>query len=226
MGPTDLPDLLGPMGLMDLIGLMDLTIPIPIDPIDPIGHHNLPFLAWQPAHRLPARRVDARSALTIPNLSRPPSLALPQAMWDQSLTTVIFDPAWLGIELVSVQGPDNFPLLSIRDVNIPTSIGTYTFSERLVFRFVFPDGSFEQRYEQRGIVQFRSGNGSFSGYWATLKGDRIFETETLLRFSNYACVTGDAFDSDYFYETALTNATNILKARGLAPGDSTVPVSA
>ncbi|KAI0095575.1 hypothetical protein GGR51DRAFT_569594 [Nemania sp. FL0031] len=143
-----------------------------------------------------------------------------------TVTDNFFNPAWLGLDLISVQGPNNFPELSIRDVNMSTNIGTYTFSERMTFRFVFPDGSFEQRYEQRGIVPYRSSNGSFSGYWVTVKGDRVFENETLIRLSNYACQTGQPIDYPAFQEIALTNATSILAARGLDPGVNTSPESA
>ncbi|KAJ8130015.1 hypothetical protein O1611_g3616 [Lasiodiplodia mahajangana] len=143
-----------------------------------------------------------------------------------SVTGDFFNPAWLGLDLISVQGPDNFPALSIRNVNMTTSIGTYTFSDRLVFRFLYPDGSFEQRYEQIGIASYRYTNGSFSGYWVTLKGDRIFENETLLRLSNYACQTERPIDYIAFQEMALSNVTSILTARGVATGLSTTPASA
>ncbi|KAI1167938.1 hypothetical protein F5B18DRAFT_647165 [Nemania serpens] len=142
------------------------------------------------------------------------------------LTNDFFNPVWTGVEPWTLQGPDNFPGLSIRDLNLSTSIGSYVFSQRLTFRLVLPDGSFEQKYEQRGIVPYRSGNGSFSGNWATLKGDRIFENETLVQFSNYGCNTGHPFDSAAFHESSLTNATTILESAGLAFGASTIPVSA
>jgi hypothetical protein len=79
-------------------------------------------------------------------------------------------------------------------VNFASSLD-FTSDARMVlsqlnFRFILPDGSFEQRFEQRGVVSYYSGNGSFSGHWVTLKGSRIFENQTLVRFSNYACHTG------------------------------------
>ncbi|KAI1145180.1 hypothetical protein F4825DRAFT_467549 [Nemania diffusa] len=142
------------------------------------------------------------------------------------VTNDFFNPSWFGVDLYYVQGPDNFPELSIREYNISTSVGTYLFSERLNFRFIFPDGSFEQRYEQRGTIQYQSSNGSFSGNWVTLKGDRVFDNQTLVRFSNYACQTGHPIDFAAFHEISLSNATNILKAAGMAAGASTTPVSA
>ncbi|KAI0402624.1 hypothetical protein F4802DRAFT_599900 [Xylaria palmicola] len=136
-----------------------------------------------------------------------------------------FDPSWAGVELLTVQGPDNFPGLSIRNLNMSTSVGYYEFSERLTFRFVFIDGSFEQRNEQRGIVPYMSGNGSFSGHWLTLKGDRIFENQTLVRLSTYACQTGHPINFAAINEMALGNVTSILTAAGLLRGVSTEPVS-
>ncbi|KAI3336487.1 hypothetical protein HD806DRAFT_542375 [Xylariaceae sp. AK1471] len=142
------------------------------------------------------------------------------------LTNNFFNPLWAGIEPYSVQGPDNFPGLSIRDSNISTAVGVYGISERLTFRFIFPDGSFEQKFEQRGTIPYYSGNGSFSGHWVTLKGDRIFENQTLVRFSNYACNTGHPIDFATFHENALINATSILTASGVIGGISTEPISA
>ncbi|KAI1196592.1 hypothetical protein F5X97DRAFT_325267 [Nemania serpens] len=142
------------------------------------------------------------------------------------VTNDFFNPSWAGVEPWTLQGPDNFPGLSIRDLNLSTSVGSYVFSQRLTFRLVLPDGSFEQRYEQRGIVPYSSGNGSFSGNWVTLKGDRIFENETLVRFSDYGCNTGHPFDPTVLHESSLTNVTTILEAAGLAIGASTIPVSA
>ncbi|KAI1116148.1 hypothetical protein F5Y14DRAFT_449326 [Nemania sp. NC0429] len=142
------------------------------------------------------------------------------------VTNDFFNPSWTGVELYMLQGPDNFPGLSIRDLNVSTSVGSYVFSQRLTFRLVLPDGSFEQRYEQRGIVPYRSGNGSFSGDWVSLKGERVFENETLVLFSSYSCTTGHPFDIAAFHESSLSNATTILEAAGLAVGASTTPVSA
>ncbi|KAI0550233.1 hypothetical protein F4679DRAFT_583727 [Xylaria curta] len=168
-----------------------------------------------------------------------------------------FSVSWAGYDLVMVQGPDNFPGLSIRDLNMTTAVGTYIFSERvriqniyyeqeqnsnaahncsdlrsnvfilqLVFRFVFPDGSFEQRSEQRGVIPYLSGNGSFSGHWHALKSDRIFENETLVRFTRYFCQTGNPIDFAAFDQIALSNVTSVLTATGKLNGVSTDPVSA
>ncbi|KAI3343934.1 hypothetical protein F4824DRAFT_494188 [Ustulina deusta] len=137
-----------------------------------------------------------------------------------------FNPSWAGLEPWMVQGPDNVPLLSIRDVNESTTVGTYSFRERLTFRFEFPDGSFEQRYEQTGVVPYYSGNGSFAGYWVTLKGDRIFENETLVKYSSYSCETGNPRDFATSRESALTNVSTILEAKGLLYGVSVDPESA
>ncbi|KAI1180319.1 hypothetical protein F4777DRAFT_574082 [Nemania sp. FL0916] len=144
----------------------------------------------------------------------------------EAVTNDFFNPSWTGLELWSVQGPDNFPGLSIRDMNISTPVGTYVFSQRLTFWFVFPDGSFEQRYEQRGIIPYLSSNGSFAGNWVTLKGSRISENETLVQFSNYACDTGHPLDFAAVHGSSLTNATTILEVAGLIHGVSTDSISA
>ncbi|KAI1426179.1 hypothetical protein F5Y12DRAFT_713420 [Xylaria sp. FL1777] len=142
------------------------------------------------------------------------------------VTDDFFDPVWEGIEPWMVQGPDNIPILSIRDVNISTAVGVYTFRQLLTFRLEFPDGSFEQRYEQKGVVPYYSGNGSFSGLWVTLKGDRIFENQTLVRYSSYSCATGHPENFAEFRENALNNVTNILRAINVVRGVSTSPISA
>ncbi|KAI0866964.1 hypothetical protein F4860DRAFT_508458 [Xylaria cubensis] len=144
----------------------------------------------------------------------------------EALTNDYFSVSWAGFNLVTVQGPDNFPGLSIRDLNITTAVGNYIFSERLVFRFVFPDGSFEQRSEQRGVIPYFLGNGSFSGHWHALKSDRIFENETLVRFTRYFCQTGNPIDFAAFDQLALSNITSVLAAAGKLNGVSTDPVSA
>ncbi|KAI8952033.1 hypothetical protein F4801DRAFT_600489 [Xylaria longipes] len=175
------------------------------------------------------------------SISGTPCICPPNTQYNESTTTAYigatasdvedlindyFDVSWAGIDLVSVQGPANFPGLSIRNLNITTAVGTYIFSDRLVFRFVFPDGSFEQRSEQRGIIPYLSGNGSFSGHWVALKSDRIFENETLVRFTRYFCQTGNPIDFAAWDQIALSNVTSILAAVGKINGISTDPVSA
>ncbi len=53
--------------------------------------------------------------------------------WSPILTRLplVFNPSWAGLEPWMVQGPDNVPLLSIRDVNESTTVGTYSFRERV-----------------------------------------------------------------------------------------------
>ncbi|KAI1434866.1 hypothetical protein GGR50DRAFT_360611 [Xylaria sp. CBS 124048] len=142
-----------------------------------------------------------------------------------ALLNDFFDPRWEGLDPFMLQGPDNTPGLSIRDLNMTTSIGEYSFSERLTFRFIFPDGSFEQKSEQRGPVQFRSSNGSFAGLWSTIKGDRIFQNETMVELRAYACQTGHPMNFASYHESALKNATRLLAAGGKIQGNSTDPVS-
>ncbi|KAI1276581.1 hypothetical protein F5Y07DRAFT_366346 [Xylaria sp. FL0933] len=138
-----------------------------------------------------------------------------------------FDIAWTGNEPWMVQGPDNVPFFSIRDVNQSTAVGNYVFRQRLTSHLGYPDGSFEQRYEQTGNVPYYSGNGSFSGQWVTLKGDRIFQNETLFRYSSYSCETGHPRNYALFREKALYNLTAILQGtNNIVHGFSTIPTSA
>ncbi|KAI1742554.1 hypothetical protein F4680DRAFT_446120 [Xylaria scruposa] len=175
------------------------------------------------------------------SISGTPCICPPNTQYNESTTTAYigatasdvegligkyFSLAWAGIDLVMVQGPENFPGLSIRDLNMTTAVGTYIFSERLVFRFEFPDGSFEQRSEQRGVIPYLLGNGSFSGHWHALKSDRIFENVTLVRFTRYFCQTGNPIDYAAYDQLALSNVTSVLAAAGKLNGVSTDPVSA
>jgi hypothetical protein len=43
----------------------------------------------------------------------------------KSMFVLVFKTEWEGIEIVSVQGPDNFPGLSIRHYNLSTTVGVY-----------------------------------------------------------------------------------------------------
>ncbi|KAJ3571165.1 hypothetical protein NPX13_g5477 [Xylaria arbuscula] len=135
------------------------------------------------------------------------------------------DILWQGLVPSGLQGPPNTPLLSRRYVNYTTSVGAYTFEEQLVTRLVWLDGSFEQFYQQRGIIPYYSGNGSFSGNWVTIKGDRIFDNQTLVRYSSYSCQTGHPIDFAARRESSLNNVTVILEAEGSLLAPSTFAVS-
>ncbi|KAI0535229.1 hypothetical protein GGR58DRAFT_504527 [Xylaria digitata] len=130
------------------------------------------------------------------------------------------NPAWTGNDPLTLEGPNNVPILSSRERNLSTSVGSYVFRERSLL-----DGSFEQRFEQRGSIPYASGNGSFRGLWTTLKGDRVFQNQTLVETNIYACQTGHPINFAEYYQTALSNATNILTAVGLIRGINISPVS-
>ena len=56
-----------------------------------------------------------------------------------------------------------------------------------------PDGSFIQKFELLPSlvpIKYHAGNGSFGGYWVTLESKSVFEYETALQWSVYACETG------------------------------------
>ena len=53
-----------------------------------------------------------------------------------------------------------------------------------------PSGSFIQKFELVGPVEFTAGNGSFGGYWITLESEAVFQYETAIVWSAYGCSTG------------------------------------
>ncbi|CAD6589383.1 MAG: hypothetical protein ASARMPRED_004020 [Alectoria sarmentosa] len=92
-----------------------------------------------------------------------------------------------------------------------------------------PSGSFIQKYELLGPVEYPTGNGSFSGYWNTIEAESIFKYETAMVWSVYACSTGHPTNvfADYalFHEGALANATSVLQAEGKVKGSNVKPFS-
>ncbi|KAI3318442.1 hypothetical protein HD806DRAFT_549272 [Xylariaceae sp. AK1471] len=140
-----------------------------------------------------------------------------------------YKSGWLGAVPFSTQGPDNKAGVSTRTTMFPTPIGVYNISEILYEYDVKRDGSFVQSFQQLPStvpVEYHTNNGSFSGYWVTLEGTRIFEYETLIRWSIYACETGHARNFAVFHEGALNNVTNILTSQGKIKGINIDPVSA
>ena len=56
-----------------------------------------------------------------------------------------------------------------------------------------PSGSYIQKFEQLASslpIEYSSGNGSFGGYWVTLEAQSVFQNETSVAWSIYACQTG------------------------------------
>ena len=56
-----------------------------------------------------------------------------------------------------------------------------------------PDGSFVQKFELLPSlipIEYHAGNGSFGGHWATLESKSVFQYETAIQWSIYACETG------------------------------------
>ncbi|KAI0528089.1 hypothetical protein F5B22DRAFT_641061 [Xylaria bambusicola] len=136
-----------------------------------------------------------------------------------------FVTSWTGVEPSMTWNSDNIPLLSKREIIYPTEVGNVTIPEQLITRLPYLDGSFETTYQQKGIVPFVSGNGSFTGHWTTLKGTRRFENQTLVEWYSYSCDTGYPRNFAAFRENALRNATVILNNLGLLSGLSTIPQS-
>ena len=78
--------------------------------------------------------------------------------------------------------------------SLPETQITYEGFEKQLTELKFkPDGSFIQKFEllpSSVPVEYDSRNGSFSGWWVTLESKHIFQYETAIRWSVYACETG------------------------------------
>ncbi|PSR84011.1 hypothetical protein BD289DRAFT_434888 [Coniella lustricola] len=145
-----------------------------------------------------------------------------------NLINDFFNCGWLGAVPYKTKGQDN-TVGAIRTSQFETLIGEYDVSEKLIEYEIESDGSFIQRFEQLSStipLKYHTGNGSFSGYWVTLQGKYIFEAETLVVWSIYACETGHARNFALFHEGALKNATSILQAQNKLKGITVGPVSA
>ncbi|PQE29387.1 hypothetical protein CJF32_00003137 [Rutstroemia sp. NJR-2017a WRK4] len=136
--------------------------------------------------------------------------------------------AWLGVVPYETHGPDNKPGVSIRTSFLPTKVGVYSITEKLTDLDIDARGGFIEKFEQLAStvpVPYKSGNGSFSGYWVTLESTYIFKNETAIRWSIYACETGHARNFAVFHENALKNATTVLAAQGKIKGTNIGPYS-
>lgn len=83
-----------------------------------------------------------------------------------------------------------------------------------------PRGSFIQKFEQLSStvpLEYTSGDGFFGGYWVTLESKSIFQYETAIVFSVYACQTGHPMSM------CISLAS---KNRNLALGDGSADVDA
>ncbi|KAL2046767.1 hypothetical protein ABVK25_011555 [Lepraria finkii] len=145
----------------------------------------------------------------------------------KTLISDFFKTAWLGIVPFATQGPDN-QSGSTRTSSVPTATGNYTLTEKLTELGSNPSGSFIEKFEQLPStvpVEYISGNGSFSGYWVTLESKFIFQYETAIVWSIYACSTGHPRDFASFHESALANATSVLQREGKVLGLNVKPFS-
>lgn len=104
-----------------------------------------------------------------------------------------FKPSWLGVTPYSTTGTDNV-VGAIRSSYFRTLVGTYDITELLTKYDEDPKfGSFLQKFEQEEStvpVLYNNGTGEFAGYWITLGAEYIFQYETAVTWSVYACETG------------------------------------
>ncbi|MCJ1425367.1 hypothetical protein MMC29_003266 [Sticta canariensis] len=118
----------------------------------------------------------------------------------KAVTSDFFKTAWLGAVPFATKGPDNQP-----GSTRTTNFGAYNVTEKassfihtfqhksFPYSQFLPSGSFIQKFEQLSSsvpLEYTSGNGSFSGYWVTLVASSIFQYETAVVWSVYACSTG------------------------------------
>lgn len=158
-------------------------------------------------------------------------------------------PSWFGVAPYSTIGTDNV-VGAIRTSKLPTLVGTYDITELLTEYDEDPKfGSFVQKFEQEQStvpVLYHDGTGEFGGYWITLGAEYIFQYETAITWSVYACETGyprskpplfspfNPYDkierlisTDFarFHEVALKNATDILTKADKIKGKNVDPYS-
>lgn len=104
-----------------------------------------------------------------------------------------FKPSWLGVTPYSTSGRDNV-VGAIRISKLPTLVGIYDITELLTkYDEDRKFGSFVQKFEQEKStvpVVYHNGTGEFGGYWITLGAKYIFQYETAVTWSVYACETG------------------------------------
>ena len=104
-----------------------------------------------------------------------------------------FKPSWLGVTPYSTSGRDNV-VGAIRVSKLPTLVGVYDITEVLTrYDEDRKFGSFVQKFEQEKStvpVMYHNGTGEIAGYWITLAAKYIFQYETAVTWSVYACETG------------------------------------
>ncbi|KAL8768138.1 MAG: hypothetical protein Q9209_005529 [Squamulea sp. 1 TL-2023] len=139
-----------------------------------------------------------------------------------------FKTSWLGVTPYSTTGSDNV-VGALRTSKLPTLVGTYDITEVLTRYEEDPKfGSFLQKFEQEKStvpVVYTNGTGAFGGYWVTLAAEYIFQYETAITWSVYACETGYPRNFARFHEVALLNATDILTKAGKIKGQNFDPYS-
>lgn len=104
----------------------------------------------------------------------------------------VFKTAWFGLLPFATTGTD-FEPGATRTYTLPFNIGSYNITEELTLFYSHPSGSFIQKFEQAPFnvpTPYRTHNGSFSGFWGTLKSDAVFHNTTSIVFSTYLCATG------------------------------------
>jgi len=105
---------------------------------------------------------------------------------------LVFKTSWFGALPYATNGID-FQPGATRSYKFPTSIGVYDITEELTYFQSCSSGSFIWKLEQAPNhvqIEYHTHNGSFSGYWATMRSDAVFQNETAIAWSVYENATG------------------------------------
>ncbi|CAF9938975.1 MAG: hypothetical protein HETSPECPRED_001443 [Heterodermia speciosa] len=142
-------------------------------------------------------------------------------------TSSFYNLAWIGATNLTRNGIDHGPDKKVgttRTFNQPTSVGTLTFTEKLDSFQTLPDGSYVMRFSLFNVpVEYKTGKGSFGGYWVTLDAEYAGKGETVVKWDVYACLTDTPFNFAKLHIDALNGILKVLDRAGLVKGNSTGP---
>ncbi|KAG8526302.1 uncharacterized protein KY384_000295 [Bacidia gigantensis] len=139
-----------------------------------------------------------------------------------------FHTDWLGVSPYKTSGTDNVPG-AVRTSKLPTLAGIFDITEvETVYHEDKKFGGFVEKFEQEQStvpVKYANGSGEIAGYWITLAAQHVFQYETAIEWSVYACETNYPRNFAKFHEEALKNATDILTKSNKIKGKNVDPFS-
>ncbi|KAJ5604427.1 hypothetical protein N7510_009581 [Penicillium lagena] len=127
-----------------------------------------------------------------------------------------------GLVPSSTKGKDRVPG-AVRTFNFSGPTGYYQISEELTQWRTWPDGSFDQQYQQSPkppVVQV-PGAGAYHGEWTSIIGQQtVVRNETAIAWKNWRCETGETFPAAPSHEGGITNTSAVLEKQGKLTGVS------